>query len=200
MVILHRENNTNMTETEFLKYAASGATIIAGSKPHEVMHRMSQNALRLTSKLNGSYHTPDEVRDIMSDLTGKTLDRGFGMFPPFYTDCGKNITIGKNTFINMGCSFQDWGGIAIGDECLIGHNCTICTVKHDKNSSSRGNMTCSPVTIGNRVWIGANVTILPGVTIGDGAIIGAGAVVTKDISPETTAAGIPAKGINKTNR
>ena len=61
-------------------------------------------------------------------------------------------------------------------------------------------MTCRPVTIGNRVWIGANVTILPGVTIGDGAIIGAGAVVTKDISPETTVAGIPAKEINRTNR
>lgn len=57
-------------------------------------------------------------------------------------------------------------------------------------------MCCKPVTIGNRVWIGANVTILPGVTIGDGAIIGAGAVVTKDISPESTAAGIPAKEIS----
>lgn len=189
-----------MTEAEFLEYAASGASIIAGSKAHEVMHRMSQNALHLTSILNGSYHTPDEVRDIMYDLTGKTLDSGFGMFPPFYTDCGKNITIGKNTFINMGCSFQDWGGISIGDECLIGHNCTICTVNHDKNPSLRGNMTCRPVTIGNRVWIGANVTILPGVTIGDGAIIGAGAVVTKDISPETTAAGIPAIEIKKINR
>lgn len=100
----------------------------------------------------------------------------------------------------MGCSFQDWGGITIGDECLIGHNCTICTVNHDKNSLSRGNMTCNPVKIGNRVWIGANVTILRGVTIGDGAIIGAGAVVTKDISPETTAAGILAKEINKINR
>lgn len=189
-----------MTETEFLEYAASGALIIAGSKTHEVMHRMSQNALRLTSKLNGSYHTPNEVRDIMSDLIGKTLDSGFGMFPPFYTDCGKNINIGKNTFINMGCTFQDWGGITIGDECLIGHNCTICTVNHDKNPAVRGNMTCKPVTIGNRVWIGANVTILPGVTIGDGAIIGAGAVVTKDIRPETTAAGIPAKEIKSMNQ
>ena len=70
-----------MTESEFLKYASSGETIVAGSKTHLVMHRMSQNALRLTSKLNSGYHTPDEVRDIMSDLTGKTLDSGFGMFP-----------------------------------------------------------------------------------------------------------------------
>lgn len=186
-----------MTECEFLKYAASGKAIVAGSPAHEVMHRMSQNALSLTSKLNGSYHAPDEVRDIMSDLTGQALDSGFGMFPPFYTDCGRNITIGKNTFINMGCTFQDWGGITIGDECLIGHNCTICTVNHDKNPALRGNMICRPVTIGSRVWIGANVTILPGVTIGDGAIIAAGAVVAKDVRAGATVAGVPAREINR---
>lgn len=185
-----------MTETDFLKFASSGAKIVAGSNTHGIMHSMSQNALRTTSKLNNGYHIPDEVRDIMSELIGKPLDPGFGMFPPFYTDCGKNITIGRSTFINMGCTFQDWGGITIGDECLIGHNCTILTVNHDKEPSARGNISCKPVVIGNRVWIGANVTILPGVTIGDGAIIGAGAVVTKNIIPGATAAGIPAKEIN----
>ncbi len=56
-------------------------------------------------------------------------------------------------------------------------------------------MTCTPVKIGNKVWIGANVTILPGVTIGDGAIIAAGAVVNKDIAPNTIVVGIPAKFI-----
>ena len=186
-----------MTESEFLKYAASGETIAAGSEAHEVMHRMSQNALQITSELNGRYHSPAEIRDIMSDLTGKTLDSGFGMFPPFYTDCGRNITIGKNTFINMGCSFQDWGGITIGDECLIGHNCTICTVNHSQSPAHRGDMTCHAVRIGNRVWIGANVTILPGVTIGDGAVVAAGAVVTKDVEMSEVVAGVPAKKIKE---
>lgn len=41
-------------------------------------------------------------------------------------------------------------------------------------------------------------TILSGVTIGDGAIIAAGAVVTKDVSPKTLVAGVPAK-IKKIN-
>ncbi len=98
----------------------------------------------------------------------------------------------------MGCSFQDWGGIFIGDDCLIGHNCTICTVNHSKDPEHRGDMTCSPVKIGDKVWIGANVTILPGVSIGDGAIIAAGAVVTKDVMPKTIAGGIPAKQIKST--
>lgn len=184
-----------MTESEFLEYASSGNLIKAGSPVHGLMHSMSQRALRLTSEINNTYHTPEELRVLMSELTGKSLDESFGIFPPFHTDCGQNISIGTGTFINMGCPFQDWGGIEIGEYCLIGHHCTICTVNHSKNPLQRGDMTCSPVTIGNRVWIGANVTILPGVTIGDGAIVAAGAVVTKDIAPATICGGIPAKYI-----
>lgn len=184
-----------MTDHEFLKYASSGSVIKAGTEMHQVMHRMSQRALRLTAQINSAYHEPDELRRLMSELIGMSVDESFGMFPPFYTDCGQNIRIGQRTFINMGCTFQDWGGIDIGDDCLIGHNCTICTVNHESDPFHRGDMVCSPVKIGSRVWIGANVTIVPGVTIGDGAIIGAGAVVTKDVAPGVAVAGVPAKEI-----
>lgn len=183
----------DITEQEFWEYASSGRLIEAGTPVHEVMHRMSQSALSRTMGINGSYHAPGDLRHLMSELIGKRLDDGFGIFPPFYTDCGRNITIGKRTFINMGCTFQDWGGIEIGDDCLIGHNCTICTVNHSKNPERRGDMICNGVKIGNKVWVGANVTILPGVSIGDGAIVAAGAVVTKDVEPGTTVGGVPAK-------
>ncbi len=186
-----------MSDKEFLKYAAEGNIIVAGSEIHQIMHSMSQRALRLTTKINTAYHSPEELRNLMSELTGRQLDDAFGLFPPFYTDCGQNITIGERTFINMGCSFQDWGGIAIGDDCLIGHNCTICTVNHSKDPLRRGDMTCAPVKIGSKVWIGANVTILPGVRIGDGAIIAAGAVVTKDVESRTVVGGVPAKFIKQ---
>lgn len=184
-----------MTDKEFLNYSAAGNPITAGSDVHSFMHTLSQRALRLSAAINNTYHSPEELRELMSELIGKPLDKGFGLFPPFYTDCGQNITIGCRTFINMGCSFQDWGGITIGDDCLIGHNCTICTVNHSKDPEHRGDMVCRPVKIGHKVWIGANVTILPGVTIGDGAIIAAGAVVNKDVEPGTIAGGVPAKFI-----
>jgi len=186
-----------MTEKEFLIYAAAGNLIKAGSVEHSLMHGLSQRALRKTNEINSSYHTPEELRLLMSDLIGKQLDSSFGMFPPFYTDCGLNTSIGERTFINMGCSFQDWGGIEIGNGCLIGHNCTICTVNHSQNPDRRGDMICRPVKIGDNVWIGANVTILPGVTIGSGAIIAAGAVVVKDVEPRTIAAGLPARKIKE---
>ena len=33
--------------------------------------------------------TPEEIQKLFSELTGKPIDETFGMFPPFYTDCGK---------------------------------------------------------------------------------------------------------------
>ena len=119
------------------------------------------------------------------------------MFPPFYTDCGKNIKIGKNVFINACCRFQDQGGIEIGDGSLIGHNTTIATLNHDFNPAKRQNLTPSPVKIGKNVWIGSDCTILPGVEIGDGAIIGAGSVVTKSIPTNAVAVGNPARVIKE---
>lgn len=184
-----------MTVSEFLKYASEGNLITAGSKEHQVMHSISQRALRITSVINGSYHDSEELRSLMSELIGKDVDETFGIFPPFHTDCGLNISFGKRTFLNMGCTLQDWGGIEIGDDCLLGHHCTICTVNHSQNPDHRGDMTCCPVKIGNKVWIGANVTILPGVRIGDGAIVAAGAVVTKDVDPLTIVGGVPARKI-----
>ena len=53
------------------------------------------------------YHTPEEIREIMGRLIGKKVDASFRMFPPFSADIGKNITIGKDVFINSGCHFQD---------------------------------------------------------------------------------------------
>lgn len=133
----------------------------------------------------------------MSKLIGKEVDESFGLFPPFYTDCGKNIEIGKNVFINAGCKFQDQGGITIKDGVLIGHNVVLATLNHNINPNKRGDMQPKPIVIGENVWIGSNSTILPGVTIGKGSIIAAGAVVTKDVDENVVVGGVPAKFIKK---
>lgn len=182
-----------MTTEEFINLMNSGATVIAGSPVHEVMHRLSQDAIRITLELNTSYHTHDEIVALMSELTGREVDSSFGLFPPFNTDCGKNLHFGKRVFINSGCKFQDQGGIYIGDDVLIGHNVVIATLNHVMDPDRRGDITAAPVRIGCKVWVGANATILPGVTIGDGAIIAAGAVVSKDVAPRTVVGGVPAR-------
>lgn len=176
----------------FLDHMNSGKTIKGGSEAHLCMCALSQEALQRTAELNGAYHTPEEVRRIFSALTGRPVDDTFTLFPPFHTDCGKNIAVGKNVFINSGCKFQDQGGIVIGDGALIGHNVVLATLNHSLAVRDRQDLIPGPIRIGKNAWIGSNVTILPGVTVGDGAVVAAGAVVTKDVPAYTVAGGVPA--------
>jgi len=183
-------------ELDDLLEALNARATISGDSPlHSVMHAASQDALRITGELNGGYHEPERVRELLSQLTGKPIDDSVTVFPPFYADFGKNITVGKRVFINSGCKFQDQGGITIGDDCLIGHNALLATLNHDLSPSRRADMHPSPIIIGRNVWIGANVTVLPGVTIGDNAVIGASSLVTKDVPENTIAVGSPARVI-----
>ena len=156
-------------------------------------NELFQEAVRIGMELNTKYHTPEELREIMGRLIGKQVDRSFRMFPPFYTDFGKNITIGKGVFINSGCHFQDQGGIEIGDGALIGHNVVLATINHDLNPKENRKNHYAAIKIGAHVWIGSNATVLPGVTIGDYAVVAAGAVVTRDVPAMTVVGGVPAK-------
>lgn len=156
-----------------------------------------QEAIRIGMELNNQYHTPEEIREIMGRLTGKKIDSSFRLFPPFYTDFGKNITIGKDVFINSGCHFQDQGGITIGDGSLIGHNVVLATINHDLDPGNDRKNHYAPIRMGHHVWIGSNATVLPGVTIGDWAVVAAGAVVSEDVPPLTVVGGVPARVLKK---
>ena len=188
-----------ITMEKFLDELNSGRTVVAGSELHLYMQKLSQEALKITAELNGGYHDGEEVREIFSRLIGRPVDESFGLFPPFYTDCGKNLRIGKHVFINSGCRFQDQGGITLGDGALIGHNVVMATLNHSEQPEERANLHPAPIHIGRTVWIGASATILPGVTIGDGAIVGAGAVVTRDVTENMIVAGVPAKILRSIN-
>lgn len=177
---------------QFLEHLNSGKPVQGGGEAHQFMHGVSQEALRITAQINSGYHEPEELRALFSQLIGAPVDESFGLFPPFYADCGKNIHIGKQVFINMGCKFQDQGGIYIGDGALIGHNVVLATLNHAKSPKDRGTMIPAPIRIGKHVWIGSNSTILPGVTIGDGAIVAAGAVVSKNVPENAIVGGVPA--------
>ena len=190
------EKDHFMQMEEFITYCQAGHSISTNEKElMQLLYQRAFEAQKIIMELNNSFHTQKEIVDIFSSLTGKTVDSSFVCFPPFYTDFGKNIHIGKNVFFNTGCSFQDRGGIFIGDHSAIGMNVTIATLNHGLDIRDRGTTYPSPVKIGKYVWIGSNVTILPGVTIHDFSIIGAGAVVTKNVPSKSVYAGVPAKWI-----
>ena len=183
---------------EFLEHVNRGELIRAGSEQHAFMHDAAQEALRLVGEINTGYRTPDEVRSLLTQLTGTVVDESVALFPPFYSEFGKNLTLGRNVFVNIGCRFQDTGGITIGDDTLIGHGSTLTTLNHGVDPDRRADMVPAPIRIGRKVWLGAAVTVVPGVTIGDGAIVGAGAVVTHDVPANAVVAGVPARFIRST--
>lgn len=186
-----------MDISEYKARIARGEYLTAGSEAHRFMLDAALQAQRITAEINGAFHTAEELRALFSELIGSEVDEGFGLFPPFYTDFGKNIALGRSVFLNSGCCFQDQGGITIGDDCLIGHQVVLATLNHDLDPEKRGSMYPAPIRIGKNVWIGAHATVLPGVTVGDHAVIAAGAVVTKDVPPYSVVAGVPAKVIKK---
>ncbi|WP_148571306.1 DapH/DapD/GlmU-related protein [Nocardioides caldifontis] len=183
---------------DFLAHVNSGATVEGGSEQHRFMHEAAQDAFRITAQINDGHRTPEEVRALLAELTGKPIDDSVVVFPPFHTEFGKNLTLGRGVFINLGCRFQDTGGITIGDGTLIGHGSMLTTLNHHVDPERRADMIPASIRIGRKVWLGAAVTVVPGVTIGDGAIVGAGAVVTKDVPANAIVAGVPAKLIRTT--
>jgi acetyltransferase-like isoleucine patch superfamily enzyme len=150
---------------------------------------------RLSVQLNTSTNI-DEVRERLSEITGARIDKSTRIFPPFYTNFGRFISLGKNVFINHACSFLDIGGITIEDDVLIGPRVNIISESHPLDPAGRQTLLLKQVIIKRNAWIGAAVTILPGVTIGENAVIAAGAVVTTDVPANTIAGGVPAKHIN----
>lgn len=183
-----------MTLDEFLQHTAKQKPL-CGAEIGSFMDEMNNEARKITCELNQTYHTPDEIRDLLSRLFGYKVDSTLRVFPPFYTDFGKNIHIGQRVFINACCHFQDHGGIFIGDDCQIGHNVVFATLNHGLDPKERKSTYPAPIVLGRNVWIGANATILQGVKIGDNAVVAAGAVVTKEVEPNTIVGGIPARVI-----
>lgn len=175
----------------------SGASISINDPEFYKIGAIIENAQKILAKLNLEYHTREEVTAIFSELTGRDVDSTFEMLPPFYTDFGRNIHIGKNVFINQHCTFMDRGGITLEDNVLIAPKVNLITINHTENPRFRRNTESYPIHICKNVWIGTGATITPGVTIGENSIIAAGAVVTKDIPANVIAGGVSAQIIRE---
>lgn len=174
-----------------------GKLILESDPDYPQLYEALLRGMRITGQLNTSYHTPEQTRDIISELTGQQLDETTWIVPPFYSDFGQFIRFGKKVFVNSGCMFMDRGGITLEDNVFIGPNVNIITENHAEEAELRHNVYTKPILIKKNVWIGASAIILPGVTIGENAIIAAGAVVTKDVPDNTIMGGNPAKIIRK---
>lgn len=99
--------------------------------------------------------------------------------------------IGKRLLIDHG------SGVVIGETSEIGNDCTIyqgVTLGGTGKDSGKRHPT-----LGNHVMVSAGARILGPISIGDYSKIGSGAVVLKDVPPNCTAVGVPAKIVIRDN-
>lgn len=175
----------------------TGGEIIPMDDPdYSNIREQVNHTVDLTSKLNASSNL-DEVRDYLGKIIGEEVDESTTLFPPFYTNVGRNIHLGRHVFINHACSFLDLGGITIEDEVMIGPRVNITSENHPVDVAERKTMVPGAVVIKRNAWIGGAASIMPGITIGENAVVAAGAVVTKDVPANTVVAGVPAKVVKE---
>ena len=177
-------------------YFTSGKTIPKDDPTFLQIFPYVEETLRLVGKMNASGDI-QEARKIMGQIIGQEIDESTTIFPPFSINFGKFTKIGKQVFINHGCSFLDLGGITLEDQVLIGPQVKLVTENHPLNPNERSGLLPKPILIRKNAWIGAGATILPGVTIGENAVVAAGAVVNKDVLDNTVVGGIPSKFLKR---
>ncbi|UOR00049.1 sugar O-acetyltransferase [Hymenobacter sp. 5317J-9] len=149
--------------------------------------------IRLCTQMNAVSEDLDEVRRRLGEIIGAEVDASTTIFPPFHTNFGLFIRLGKNVFINHACSFLDIGGITIEDDVMIGPRVNLTSENHPLDPADRTTLRLLPIVIRRNAWIGAGATILPGVTVGENAVVAAGAVVNRDVPANTVVGGVPAK-------
>jgi len=181
-------------ESDVFARLRRGETIPGDDPEYHKLRDASFATRKLLLQLNQSAD-PDEMRRLLSRITGSEVDESSAVFPPFHVNYGKHTTIGKNVFINFDCVFLDLGGITIEDGVLIAPKVSLLSEGHPLSPQSRHSLTVAPIYIKQNAWIGANATIMQGVTIGKNAIVAAGAVVTQDVPDNTVAGGVPARVI-----
>lgn len=107
------------------------------------------------------------------------------------------VRLGKNLVIAAGAVVSTEA--VIGDACILNtgsitdHECQLDKGVH----LAPGAILAGRVRVGERAFIGLGAKVIQCLTLGAGCTVGAGATVIRDVPPNTTVIGTPARPLNK---
>jgi acetyltransferase-like isoleucine patch superfamily enzyme len=123
------------------------------------------------------------------------------------TKIGAFVEIQKNACVGANCKISSHTficeGVTIEDDVFVGHNVAFTNDTYPRATAEGGALQTEAdwkveyTRVKRGASIGSGCTILANLSIGENAIIGAGSVVTKDVPPNTIAAGNPARVLRK---
>lgn len=164
---------------------------------------LRQKAHRLCLEYNQLPETDEKRAELVREL-GITGGKDAYFQGPVQFDYGCFTTVGAGFYANFNFTCVDCCPVTIGENVFVGPNVSLLTPVHpfrwqDRNPYKKPDGTVTdqeyarPITIGDNCWIAGNVSVCGGVTIGEGCVIAAGSVVTRDIPPNSLAAGVPCR-------
>lgn len=167
-----------------------------------------ERGMSLCDRLNRTpYRNKKRKKKLLETLIPSAAGKNLDVFTPFYCEYGENIFVGRNCFMNYGCTLLDVAPIMLEDGVMLGANVTLATPLHPYLADERRIQAypdgvhdleyAKPITIKRNAWISSGAIVSGGVTIGENAIVAAGAVVTRDVPPNTIVGGVPAKVIRE---
>lgn len=189
--------NDQLIEADIFKRIKAGGPTRKDDPEYGKFREVVSRTIRLCVQMNAQVNGLDDVRKRLGEIIGTEIDDSTTIFPPFHTNFGQSIRLGKNVFINHACSFLDIGGITIEDDVQIGPRVNLTSENHPLDPEDRKTFLPGPIIIKRNAWIGAGATILPSVTVGENAVVAAGAVVSRDVPSNTVVVGNPAKVVKR---
>jgi maltose O-acetyltransferase len=127
---------------------------------------------------------------------GARIEDNVGIGARVWMRWPQNVSIGEGSKLGGEIWLDAGGGIEIGRNVLITHECSLLSTEHALDSP-KFKAVNAPIRVGDYVWIPYRVIVLPGTTIGDHAVIGSGSVVRGEVEPYAVAAGNPARVIGR---
>lgn len=145
----------------------------------------------------------DEFESRFSVITNPDIGKGCDIYDQvniYRSEIGDNTKIDAFVYIEEGvtignnCTIRPFtfipSGVKIGDDVFIGPHVTFT---NDNKPSVSDDWEKEETKVEDNASIGAGAVINPGITIGHGAMVGSGSVVTRDVPPEATVFGNPAR-------